>query len=74
MDLTQMKRDIEARMTKSIDTLSSQLLRLRTGRASAALLDHVRVDYYGSDVPISQVANVVVEDARTLSITPGSAR
>lgn len=70
MDLTQMKRDIEARMTKSIDTLSSQLLRLRTGRASAALLDHVRVDYYGSDVPISQVANVVVEDARTLSITP----
>ena len=70
MDLNQLKRDIEARMTKSIDTLASQLLRLRTGRANPALLDHVRVDYYGSDVPISQVANVVVEDARTLSITP----
>jgi ribosome recycling factor len=70
MDLTQLKRDIEARMTKSIETLASQLLRLRTGRANPSLLDHVRVDYYGSEVPISQIANVVVEDARTLSITP----
>lgn len=70
MDLAQLKRDIDARMSKSIETLSAQLLRLRTGRANAALLDHIRVDYYGSDVPISQVANVVVEDARTLSITP----
>ncbi len=70
MDLAQLKRDIDARMNKSIETLAAQLLRLRTGRANASLLDHIRVDYYGSDVPISQVANVVVEDARTLSITP----
>lgn len=69
-DLVKLKRDAEGRMQKSIDTLSTQLMKLRTGRANASLLDHVRVDYYGSDVPISQVANVVVEDARTLSITP----
>lgn len=70
IDIVKLKRDAEARMQKSLDTLSAQLMKLRTGRANAALLDHVRVEYYGSEVPISQVANVVVEDARTLSITP----
>lgn len=69
-DLTTLKRDGEKRMQKCIDTLGNQLMKLRTGRANASLLDHVRVDYYGSEVPVSQVANVVVEDARTLSITP----
>jgi ribosome recycling factor len=69
-DLTTLKRDSEKRMQKCIDSLSSQLMKLRTGRANAALLDHVRVDYYGSEVPVSQVANVTVEDARTISITP----
>lgn len=69
-DLNKLKRDAEGRMQKSVETLGAQLMKLRTGRANAALLDHVRVDYYGSDVPISQVANVVVEDARTISISP----
>jgi ribosome recycling factor len=69
-DLNKLKRDAEGRMQKSVETLGTQLMKLRTGRANAALLDHVRVDYYGSDVPISQVANVVVEDARTISISP----
>lgn len=70
MDIASFKRDIEARMQKSIDALGTQLMKLRTGRANAALLDHIKVEYYGSDVPISQVANVVVEDARSLTVTP----
>lgn len=69
-DLNTLKRDSEKRMQKCVENLSAQLMKLRTGRANAALLDHVRVDYYGSEVPVSQVANVTVEDARTISITP----
>jgi ribosome recycling factor len=64
------KKDASARMQKALDVLKQAFSRLRTGRANAALLDHVRVDYYGSDVPLTQTANVVVEDARTISITP----
>lgn len=64
------KKDATDRMTKCVEKLKQELSRLRTGRAQAGLLDHVRVDYYGSLVPISQTANVVVEDARTISITP----
>lgn len=62
--------DAEARMGKSIDALKSELAKIRTGRAHPSLLDHVTVDYYGSDVPISQVANIGVEDARTLAVSP----
>jgi len=62
--------DAEGRMTKSIEAFKSEISKLRTGRASSAILDHVRVDYYGSDMPINQVANVTVTDARTLTITP----
>lgn len=69
-DVNKIKSDATARMQKSVDTLKSQLSKLRTGRASAALLDHIHVDYYGSDTPLSQTAAVVVEDARTISITP----
>lgn len=69
-DLNKIKSDATTRMQKSVDALKTALMKLRTGRASAGLLDHVRVDYYGSEVPISQAANVVVEDARTISITP----
>jgi ribosome recycling factor len=69
-DINKIKTESTQRMQKSVETLKTQLMKLRTGRANAALLDHVRVDYYGSPVPISQVANVVVEDARTISITP----
>lgn len=69
-DVNKIKADATTRMQKCIDSLKTQLMKLRTGRASAGLLDHVRVDYYGSEVPISQVASVVVEDSRTISITP----
>jgi len=64
------KKDAAVRMGKSVDALGHDLARVRTGRAHPSLLDHVRVSYYGSDVPLSQVANINVEDARTLSITP----
>ncbi len=68
--LNDIKNDASNRMQKSVDTLKTELMKLRTGRANAALLDHVRVDYYGSEVPISQAASVTVEDARTIMITP----
>jgi len=64
------KKDATVRMGKSVEALGHDLARVRTGRAHPSLLDHVRVPYYGSNVPLSQVANVNVEDARTLSITP----
>jgi ribosome recycling factor len=64
------KKDASLRMQKSVDALKQAFTRLRTGRASTALLDHVRVSYYGSDVPLTQVANVAIEDARTISINP----
>jgi ribosome recycling factor len=57
-------------MGKSAEALSHELAKIRTGRAHPSLLDHVKVSYYGSDVPISQVASVAVEDARTLTVTP----
>ncbi len=69
-DVNTIKKDAQARMQKSIDALKTELMKLRTGRANAGLLDHVKVDYYGSEVPISQAAQVTVEDARTISITP----
>jgi ribosome recycling factor len=64
------KKDASARMQKCVDVLKAALTKLRTGRASTALLDHVRVDYYGNETPLNQVASVVVEDARTLLISP----
>ena len=62
--------DAQARMQKSIDALRHTLVKVRTGRASGALVEHIKVNYYGSDVPLSQVASVVVADARSLTITP----
>ena len=62
--------DAQARMQKSIDALRHTLVKVRTGRASGALVEHIKVSYYGSDVPLSQVASVVVADARSLTITP----
>jgi len=62
--------DAETRMSKSVDSLRSELTKIRTGRAHPSLLDHLTVEYYGVETPLSQVANVSVEDARTLSITP----
>ena len=62
--------DAKSRMAKSVETLRHDLTKLRTGRAHTSLLDHITVDYYGSEVPLRQVANVNVEDARTLIVTP----
>ena len=64
------KRDAAQRMARSIDALKDDLRRLRTGRAHTALLEHITVDYYGTQVPINQVATVNVEDARTLMVSP----
>jgi ribosome recycling factor len=66
----QIKKDAEARMTKSLDALKGELAKLRTGRAHAGLLEHVRVDYYGNKVPLNQLANISVADARTLTAAP----
>ena len=63
-------KDSEARMRKCIESFKVELSKLRTGRAHPSILDHVRVDYYGSEMAINQVANIVTTDARTLTITP----
>lgn len=64
------KKDASERMNKSVGALNTALAKIRAGRAHTSLLDHVMVSYYGSDVPLSQVANVGVDDSRTLSVTP----
>src|SRR5210317_2606652 len=68
--LPEIKLDTRTRMNKSLESLRHELAKIRTGRAHPSLLEHVHVDYYGSDVPIGQAANVAVEDARTLTVTP----
>ena len=64
------KKDATERMSKCVAAYKNELKRLRTGRASTSLVEHIKVEYYGSDVPIQQVANVAVEDARTITIVP----
>ena len=64
------KKDARERMAKSVEAARQELSKIRTGRAHPSLLDHITVEYYGSPVPIGQVANVSAEDARTLAITP----
>ncbi len=68
--IANIKKDAETRMSKSIDSLKHDLQRLRTGRASPALVEHLKVSYYGSDMPLSQVAAIAVSDGRSLTITP----
>ena len=68
--LNELKQDARARMQKSVESFRLELGKIRTGRAHTSLLDHITVDYYGSQVPLSQVANVNVSDSRTLSVTP----
>lgn len=63
-------KDAESRMKQSIEVLQGEFRRLRTGRANVGLLEHVTVDYYGSEVPVTQVASVSVEDSRTLAVSP----
>ena len=64
------KQDAYKRMQKSIEAFKAELSKIRTGRAHPTLLNHVMVDFYGSEVPIGQAANITVEDARTLAVTP----
>ncbi|MEF9977942.1 MAG: ribosome recycling factor [Thermomonas sp.] len=68
--LNDIKRDAQARMGKSIESLRHALVKVRTGRANAGLVDSIKVSYYGSDMPLSQVASVAVTDARSITITP----
>lgn len=67
--INDIQQDALTRMNKSIESYKTELLKIRTGRAHASLLDHVTVDFYGSMVPISQAANISVEDSRTLTVT-----
>lgn len=68
--ISDIQQDAAARMAKSIDALKHEFSKIRTGRAHPSLLDQITVSYYGTDSSLSQVANIAVEDARTLSITP----
>jgi len=68
--VNEIKKDSRLRMHKSVESLQHELTKLRTGRAHTSLLDHITVEYYGSTVPINQVANVAVSDPRTLAVTP----
>ena len=70
MTVADTKKSAEQKMQKSIEAFRADLAKIRTGRAHTGLLDHVQVDYYGSPVPISQVANVGLGDARTITVQP----
>lgn len=63
-------KDAKQRMQKSVDALENELSRMRTGRAHPSLLEHIKVEYYGAETPLSQVANISADDARTLTVTP----
>ena len=68
--INDVKKDAKSLMEKALVSLDTQLMRIRTGRAHPSVLDAVRVDYYGNETPLSQVANIGVEDARTLKVVP----
>ncbi|MBD2858256.1 ribosome recycling factor [Spongiibacter sp. KMU-158] len=68
--INELKEDAKERMAKAIDALGHNFNKIRTGRAHPSLLDGIRVSYYGSETPLSQVANIGIEDARTLTVTP----
>ncbi|QEZ46822.1 ribosome recycling factor [Cupriavidus oxalaticus] len=70
MSVADTKKSVEQKMQKSIEAFKADLAKIRTGRAHTGLLDHVQVDYYGSMVPISQVASVGLADARTITVQP----
>jgi ribosome recycling factor len=68
--LNEIKKDAQTRMAKSVEALRHDLIKVRTGRASTGLVDSLKVNYYGSEMPLTQVASVAVSDARSLTITP----
>jgi ribosome recycling factor len=68
--IPELKKTAESKMNKSLESLKNDLQKIRTGRAHTGLLDHVQVDYYGSMVPVNQVANITLVDSRTLGVQP----
>lgn len=68
--INDLKKDAASRMDKSVESFKLELGKIRTGRANTSLLDHITVEYYGSPVPLSQVANISIEDSRTLAVQP----
>ena len=68
--LDDLKKDASLRMDKCVTVFRDQLKKMRTGRAHTSLIEHIKVDYYGSEMPLNQVANIATEDARTLTVTP----
>jgi len=70
MTVADVKKTTEQKMNKSIETLKADLAKVRTGRAHAGILDHVKVDYYGNPTQLSQVANITLIDARTIGVQP----
>ncbi len=70
MNIAEIRKTTEQKMNKSVEALKHDLTKIRTGRAHTGLLDHIQVDYYGTLVPLAQVANVGLADARTISIQP----
>jgi ribosome recycling factor len=70
MEVAEIKKATEQKMQKSLEALKNDLAKVRTGRAHTGILDHISVDYYGSAMPLNQVANVTLIDARTIGISP----
>jgi ribosome recycling factor len=70
MSIGDIRKQATEKMAKSVETLKHDLAKVRTGRAHPGILDSIRVDYYGTEMPINQVANVTLSDARTISIQP----
>ena len=70
MNKSEIIKDAEIRMKKSVEAIREEMAKIRTGRASTAILDHLRIEYYGNPTPLNQVASVSVADARTLTVTP----
>ena len=70
MNISEVKKNAETKMSKSVDSLKTGLAKVRTGRANPGILDHVQVDYYGNPTPINQVANISLIDGRTVSVQP----
>ncbi|HEY7787381.1 MAG TPA: ribosome recycling factor [Casimicrobiaceae bacterium] len=70
MMISDVRKSSEQKMNRSVETLKADLAKVRTGRAHTGLLDHIHVDYYGTPMPLSQVANVTLADPRTIGVTP----
>jgi ribosome recycling factor len=70
MNIGDIKKQTVEKMAKSVDTLKNDLAKVRTGRAHIGLVDHLKVDYYGTETPVTQVANITLSDARTIQIQP----